>query len=111
MTENKGNLISREALKEDLTRFFPTEILEGIEPKTLFAQIMQDIDNTPTVDAYSKGFYDGRACAESASGIWKYKEYYYYCSNCGNEALELNDYPYLSAYCPFCGAEMRGKEE
>ncbi len=47
---NKGDLISRSALREDLRRFFPSEVLEGIEPKTLFAQIMHDIDNAPTVD-------------------------------------------------------------
>lgn len=41
------------ALKEDLRRFFPTEVLEGIEPKTLFAQILHDIDNAPTVNPYS----------------------------------------------------------
>ena len=43
-----SDLIDREVLKEDLRRFFPTEVLEGIEPKTLFAQIMHDIDNAPT---------------------------------------------------------------
>lgn len=43
-----NDLISREALREDLRRFFPAEALEGIEPKTLFAQIMHDIDNAPT---------------------------------------------------------------
>lgn len=55
---------------------------------------------------YAQGFVDGRKCAESAQGTWKYKEYDYYCSNCNNNALELEEYPYLSAYCPFCGAEM-----
>ena len=45
----QGDLISREALREDLRRFFPIEVLEGIEPKALFAQIMHDIDNAPTV--------------------------------------------------------------
>ena len=45
-----NDLISRQALREDLRKFFPAEVLEGIEPKTLFAQIMHDIDNAPTVD-------------------------------------------------------------
>ena len=45
-----SDLIDREVLKEDLRRFFPTEVLEGIEPKTLFAQIMHDIDNASTVE-------------------------------------------------------------
>lgn len=43
-------LIDADALKEDLIKFFPSEVLEGIEPKTLFAQIMHDIDNAPTVE-------------------------------------------------------------
>lgn len=45
-----NDLISRSALREDLRSFFPSEVLEGIEPKTLFAQIMHDIDNVPTVE-------------------------------------------------------------
>ena len=28
------------------------------------------------------------------------------CSICKNYALEMNDYPVLSNYCPHCGAEM-----
>lgn len=47
-----NDLISREGLREDLRRFFTIEALEGIEPKTLFAQIMHDIDNAPTVDLW-----------------------------------------------------------
>lgn len=43
-------LIDADALREDLRRFFPVEVLEGIEPKILFAQIMHDIDNAPTVE-------------------------------------------------------------
>jgi hypothetical protein len=45
-----NDLISRKALREDLRRFFPTDVLEEIEPKTLFAQILRDIDNAPTVE-------------------------------------------------------------
>ncbi len=41
--------IDADTLREVLRRFFPVEVLEGIEPKTLFAQIMHDIDNAPTV--------------------------------------------------------------
>lgn len=48
-------LIEVEALKEELRRFFPSEVLEGIEPKTLFAQIMHDIDNAPTVEPDKEG--------------------------------------------------------
>lgn len=50
MTENKGDLISREVLKNDLMTFFPDKCLEGITAKTLFKQILTDIDNAPTVE-------------------------------------------------------------
>lgn len=46
--------IDADALREDLRRFFPVEGLEGIEPKTLFVQIMHDIDNSPTVEETEK---------------------------------------------------------
>ena len=44
-----NDLISRNKLKEDLIKFFPTDCLDGIESKTLFNQILHDIDNAPTV--------------------------------------------------------------
>ena len=55
-------LIDAEALKNDLITFFPDECLESITTKTLFKQILTDIDNAPTVkipiaryDAYCEG--------------------------------------------------------
>ena len=67
-----------DALKEDLRRFFPTEVLEGIEPKTLFAQILHDIDNAPTVNlektsfmrGYNYGCDDGKRFYERPQGEW-----------------------------------------
>ena len=66
-------LIDADKLKEDLRRFFPNEVLEGIEPKTIFAQIMHDIDNAPTVsdryeEGYSQGYIDGMTGAEMKGG-------------------------------------------
>ena len=55
-----------DALKEDLRRFFPDEVLEGIEPKTIFNQIMHDIDNAPTIplpdfkEGYKQAILDGK---------------------------------------------------
>ena len=31
-----------------------------------------------------------------------------HCSICNTDALELNDYPYYSKFCPNCGAYMKG---
>lgn len=45
-----NDLISREALKKDLITFFPDSCLDGITAKTLFKQILTDIDNAPAVD-------------------------------------------------------------
>jgi len=35
----------------------------------------------------------------------------YRCSNCGGEALDIQEYPYKSKYCPHCGARMMNAEE
>lgn len=50
--------IDANALKNDLITFFPDKCLEGITAKTLFKQILTDIDNAPTVDIIPKGEYE-----------------------------------------------------
>ena len=115
-------LIDADALKEDLRRFFPVEVLEGIEPKTLFAQIMHDIDNAPTIET-KECPYSCEKCAKkmicelgkemgrpqgewiggdkvvyhgnlAVSGCW-------HCNRCGALAgVERN-------FCGRCGADMR----
>ena len=47
-------LIDAETLKSDLRQYFPEDSLNGIEPKTLFAQILHDIDNAPTIVVRTK---------------------------------------------------------
>ena len=42
-------LIDANDLKADLEKYYPASALEGIEPKTLFKQILHDIDNAPTI--------------------------------------------------------------
>lgn len=112
-------LIDADALREDLRRFFPVEVLEGIEPKTLFAQIMHDIDNAPTVDtteqeenAYNEGYAHGLE-TKRTQGEWicitkstfpQYQPDEYKCSQC-NKLCHIKYY-----FCPFCGADMRGTD-
>lgn len=98
-----NDLISRKALREDLRRFFPTDVLEGIEPKTLFAQILHDIDNAPTVEQRPHGKWIGKE---------EYDDYPYKtvceCSECGKMiTVSHNDFP---NFCPNCGADMRGED-
>lgn len=47
-------LIDADALKNDLITFFPNKCLEGITTKTLFNQILTDINNAPTVEPQNK---------------------------------------------------------
>lgn len=47
-------LIDADALKEDLKKWFPKFTLDGIEAKTLFNQILHDIDNAPTIVVRTK---------------------------------------------------------
>lgn len=99
-----NDLISRSDLREDLRRFFPTEVLEGIDTKTLFAQIMHDIDNAPTVElCYQRPqgeWIKWNFKTFGAMGDWEYK-----CSNC--EKVYGGEHN----FCPNCGADMRGDEE
>lgn len=69
----KGDLISREDLKNDLITFFPDKCLEGITAKTLFKQILTDINNAPTVsdrydEGYAQGYIDGSTGADWKGG-------------------------------------------
>ena len=112
---NNG-LISREALREDLRRFFPTEVLEGIDPKTLFAQIMHDIDNAPTVFAYTEddmcqatvdGYDVAKMQFERPQGKWNYIQAgMCVCPFCGADPHKV-----YKNFCPNCGAKMKGGAE
>lgn len=88
MTENKGDLISREALKKSF------EDTVCIEPMP-YAFVKQIIDNAPTV------------APERPQGKWiKIGEIglAYKCDKCD----EVNVIP--ENFCPNCGADMRGKD-
>lgn len=125
-------LIDADALKEDLTKWFPQFTLEGIEPKTLFAQIMRDIDNAPTVNlslnldnvteadiekfkviwqrANSKGLLvNNNERPQDRWGKWVISEIR--CPNC----LEYFDTGCYSKgelnKCPSCGAKLKGGAE
>ena len=108
-------LIDADALKNDLITFFPDKCLEGITAKTLFRQILTDIDNAPTVElekakvgeivkAYTKGFDTGVETVRT-KGEWAFDEKgNFYCDQC-------KKYPHdqyaTTDFCPHCGACMQ----
>lgn len=111
-----NDLISREALKNDLITFFPDRCLEGITTKTLFKQILTDIDNAPTVDlsakwaeahstgydvGYTKGLEDARPKGEWVNTRPPEMSENCVCNQCWHDSLgDFN-------FCPNCGADMR----
>lgn len=106
MTENKGDLISREALKKSF------EDTVCIEPMP-YAFVKQIIDNAPTVEAIPTELHEKildqtagelLECQSNlrTQGEWKLHGMIYYCSVCGHECGESGD-----NFCGNCGADMR----
>ena len=114
MTENKGDLISREALKEKFRN-----VNEGMFQ---LSRVFELIDNAPTVepeiteqdikDAIRYGFVEGYEMAQAKyqrpQGEWIDCGAYYKCPFCENLVLTVDGKP---KFCDECGADMRGKEE
>ena len=71
--------------------------------------------------SYAMGYQDGLEDVLNdirPKGKWELHGKTYYCSECGEEAIDLEPEPdvysssyCLTDYCPYCGADMRGKEE
>ena len=98
MSENKGDLISREALKTELeevyrhTRNYLSD--EDEAQNSLLDNILEDIDNMPTVEP------------ERPQGKWittrtMIHDGNPYCTVCDEENI------IRSKFCPNCGADMR----
>ena len=70
-------LIDADELKENLKDWFPKFTLDGIEAKTLFNQILHDIDNAPTIpqpdfkDGYKQAIIDGKTNYSKEKGAEK----------------------------------------
>ena len=116
MTDNKGDLISREALKERFDDYIKANPnISGVFELGKFI-----IDNAPTVELFCSYLSDGEVrqpCVESPckherpQGEWIIiksplsTETVVKCPFCGDEFIgnDVEDYN----FCPICGAQMK----
>ena len=125
MTENKGDLISREALKKAIEEV--EDNYDGYEPNDLgkfISKVDELINNAPTVEpicnqiAWEQGYESGLAqCkSERPKGEWlsltppdirtDTNDYFKMCDKCNHAARFISaDLPYK--FCPNCGAKMQ----
>ena len=108
-----SDLINREALKEAM---WSLVINENDDIPVL--NVIETINNAQAVDisgseyfpyrtAYFNGVRDGRATA-IPQGKWIDKEHgRYECSVCGHFPATQSGLPWLSSFCPECGAKMQ----
>lgn len=95
-------LINADELKADLHKWFPQASLEGIEAKTLFAQILADIDNAPTVDtneptlnesiAFHNGYELGkseRPQGDNKEALFVLNHLFYDCDNMTHKEYDI----------------------
>ena len=134
MTENKGDLISREALKKHK---FTTQVANGVEIEDIEVIPISTIDNAPAVHTKNDCIMkkcticphcdncdvdeNGKVHNERPKGEWietseTWEEpggygmgydwgYYYSCSICNNKVRNK------TCFCDRCGADMRGENE
>ena len=115
MSENKGDLISREALKKAFALLMWKEHnpYDAVKVCDIVNQTLDFIDNAPTVplpdfkEGYKQAIIDGKTNFSRPQGEWQVNDnlgecIYYTCSNCGEISCCKGN------FCPDCGADMRG---
>lgn len=124
-----NDLISREALKEELKQYFSDGVLDSVSAKLALNMILRKINEAPSVEgftkedmsgAYSEGYVCGNKEAEKArpQGEWITRHKLnsfgqdvvcFECNKCGEYKVPL--YHLLITeplkVCPNCGADMR----
>ena len=110
-------LIDADELKEDLRHYFTDGVLDGISAKLAFNQILHDIDNAPTVKAYTLEDVEPtiKVLDKRPVGKWIFQRdrdasggAFYKCSLCKikysvGAYFEINE----ENYCPNCGSQMK----
>ena len=97
------------------------ECLECANEHEQLAEWLEDYKRLLGEKSYAMGYQDGLEDGLNdirPKGKWELHGKTYYCSECGEEAIDLEPEPdvysssyCLTDYCPYCGADMRGKEE
>lgn len=101
MSENKGDLISRAALLNEIRKTLDNPLSD----RETAGVIMTVARMMPTVDAQLVAHGEWTACEDD----WN-EETIYTCSVCNEDFLTVDGTPaqYLWNYCPNCGAKMQG---
>lgn len=122
-------LIDAEELKATLKQWFPPFTLEGLEAKTLFKQIIHDIDNAPAVEpsqnaehdalqyskGYQAGFLEAKKLHGETEGEWITVKYAREDLNDPQKSkLDFVKCPFCETihqgrhhFCSYCGARMK----
>lgn len=125
-------LIDANALKEDLRQYFTDGVLDGVSARVTFNQILLDIDNAPTVNAYTeeqvqeireevvKQFIDTSKrqkgewiiVNQDNEGIHEIKcPFCHYSKGSDFSSILTVTFERFPPFCESCGADMRGGAE
>lgn len=110
-------LIDADALKEEFDIAF-------FNDEDDYKKALRIIDNAPTVplpdfkDGYKQAIIDGKTNFQRPQGEWEYNQYdgnpnigNWHCSECRHIISgKYSQYPNYN-FCPYCGADMRGKDK
>lgn len=117
----KGDLISREALKEAIDKEFEKANLSDYEACSCVCEIYDKcIDNAPTVELQMGRMTNGVIIPiERPQGEWidegqyaeGHSEHAYRCKKCGYHIIEKPNMIFENRFCKYCGADMRGGVE
>lgn len=112
MTENKGDLISRETLSKSMRKSINERYISWTKTITvadIATLIFDEIDNAPTVpipdfkEGYKQAIIDGKTNFKRPQGEYIDATQGHYCSEC----YEIDYAYYDHKFCPYCGAAMQ----